>query len=578
MGYADVLFPDNRVKLTYCVSRASVDFEDPSEYDTVLEAMNTATQDWERVIDVNFIHLPEFDDDCVDYQQGGPAFRVRKRSDPVCGGLAFKPSDLQGGDVSKRVLFLNATNGALNCPTLLGQIRTITHELGHIVGLRHEMVITDDLPDLHVCNAAAEFEEVKFSVSPYDVNSTMMYNQCANGEGNREISRLDARGARTIYAMPRVTDTDFNGDGLADIFFYSSSGSPESNTILFGGENLTIQTTNTPNGAGQRPIAVDLSIDGKDDLLLLSPFEEDVTDQYFRRTDDGQSFEEFLIPEDASPLGIPSVGRFFSELPNGVLWDQLFYFGFNDEPLVAETLSPAGVFGASRFDRFDVFTGDFDANGNDDILYIDTTQSSSFSSDAGKWYFPVEKTWSYIPFNPYSKGVPGLRPFDVAHTSVGDFDGDGASDIVWYVPGEDVIIWFGGSQGPGTNVTTLAPPTLDNKYKLFSHDLLGLGRDQLYWIAQTTTSEFIWVFSTNQVLEGVTNIPPALTNNPAHREMLPIAGNFKDNGQGVGGARAEIYWWNSLGVSKLWVLDGDDTFQVEDAPSGQGFPVGYALR
>jgi len=40
----------------------------------------------------------------------------------------------------------------------------------------------------------------------------------------------------------------------------------------------------------------------------------------------------------------------------------------------------------------------------------------------------------------------------------------------------------------------------------------------------------------------------------------------------------EVYWWNSIGESELWLLVGPQTFLPEVAPSGNGFPVGHALR
>ncbi|MBI2710293.1 MAG: VCBS repeat-containing protein [Actinobacteria bacterium] len=64
---------------------------------------------------------------------------------------------------------------------------------------------------------------------------------------------------------------------------------------------------------------------------------------------------------------------------------------------------------------------------------------------------------------------------------VGDYDGDGKSDVLWYAPGTGSdFIWWGASRtafGPGNQATR----TIDGSYAVTSGDFDGNNVNEIYF-------------------------------------------------------------------------------------------------
>lgn len=147
--------------------------------DPVRNSVAAAAAQWEAAGPVNFVYRPERDGaGCSATGTDPVSFIVRHWSSSSTATGSF-PS---------------MTDQALQVPVAGLGTSLAAHELGHILGLRHEHIHSGASPQ---CSESGTWEEL----TAYDAQSAMRYSNCttSNVIGGFPVSALDAQGLQELY-------------------------------------------------------------------------------------------------------------------------------------------------------------------------------------------------------------------------------------------------------------------------------------------------------------------------------------------------------------------------------------------
>lgn len=183
-GRDDVWSPAQARALRYCVSRAFGD-----DYPRVVAAMGAAARSWMRAADVRFQHVASADERCG-ARTADVVFDVSPITRASYLARAFFPS------FPRSQRRLRITRATLRAPPPLRLDGVLRHELGHVLGLRHEHARARQ-------RGACREDGTWRALTPYDRASVMHYPQCnGTGDWGLSLTTLDRAGIAALYGAP----------------------------------------------------------------------------------------------------------------------------------------------------------------------------------------------------------------------------------------------------------------------------------------------------------------------------------------------------------------------------------------
>ncbi|MDQ4146841.1 MAG: M57 family metalloprotease [Pseudomonadota bacterium] len=176
------------LELTYCVLKGT--FRTQAEYELVRDTMEGATTDWSQTCGVAFRHVETLDESPGTKIPAGVLFAVRGiNAQGQFIAAAFFPDDPRS---RRRVLIDHSY-----FTTSFDKRGVLRHELGHVLGFRHEHIRPEAPP---ACPDEPLFDTTLLGA--YDPHSVMHYFCGAVGSRELAITELDRAGSQRVYGGP----------------------------------------------------------------------------------------------------------------------------------------------------------------------------------------------------------------------------------------------------------------------------------------------------------------------------------------------------------------------------------------
>ena len=176
-------------KLTYCVWRPT--FSSDEEHAKVVAGMHEAASNWSSICGIEFEHVSDKDTD-PNLAFGDVEFPVIRQAG---GGSTIAMAFFPDSPVNERLVWV--FDGFFDSISAFDPIGVMRHELGHVLGFRHEH-IRPEAPDLF----DPESTEHTVEITAYDPKSVMHYVAGNVGDPELQFTDLDRSGSRSVYGAP----------------------------------------------------------------------------------------------------------------------------------------------------------------------------------------------------------------------------------------------------------------------------------------------------------------------------------------------------------------------------------------
>jgi hypothetical protein len=170
--------------LSYCVLRNT--FPRETWYEEVVANMQAATDAWEEICGIRFEHRSEVDDSEM-LRPPGIIFPVRY----ISANGAFIAAAFFPNDAARRQRMLIDPS---YFTTRFDKVGVLRHELGHVLGFRHEHIRSGAPP---VCPRESTTDTI--DLTAYDPQSVMHYFCGGVGSRTLAITDVDRKGAERVY-------------------------------------------------------------------------------------------------------------------------------------------------------------------------------------------------------------------------------------------------------------------------------------------------------------------------------------------------------------------------------------------
>ncbi|QIR36614.1 VCBS repeat-containing protein [Tolypothrix sp. PCC 7910] len=345
------------------------------------------------------------------------------------------------------------------------------------------------------------------------------------------------------YLTSAAIAPDFNGDGKTDkVWVDQTTG--ELKVRLMNGSTTLAEASNKDNGNVKGTLGAiqltpttiskigDFNGDGKTDLLLR----DQATGINQIMLMNGVDAPTVVALDKVDPAWTPLIGDFNGDRKTDIFWRNA-KTGENAIWTVDATNKEKPITSATVIDTVDTTWTptmvDFDGNGKTDIFWRNTAgQNSAWFMDGTtatkQAVDTVDPNWTF---------------------SVADFNGDYKTDLLWRnnQTGENVI-WETNSVLPN-NVffSGKALKTLDLNWQSSIGDFNGDGKTDIFWHNNATGENTSWLMDSTTVSKET-----FLTATPTTSKAS--FGDF--NGDG----KTDIYWRDYAGgADQVWTTNGDGT-------------------
>ncbi len=153
-------------------------------------------------------------------------------------------------------------------------------------------------------------------------------------------------------------------------------------------------------------------------------------------------------------------------------------------------------------------------------------------------------------------GTAAVKPL------VGDFNGDGRADVLFYAPGASAdYLWTGqpaDADNPSHRFAVTSMP-VSGSYTPVVGDFDGNGADDIFWYAAGTPTDAVWYFDGGNISSSVSyNVVGSYT---------PVVSNFDEVDSDDDSQKDDIFFYSSGGTSTLWSGKTNRTFSSRTYPT-----------